>query len=140
MKARTQFLNYVNQQDLRWTSAREGILQEVFAMKGHFEAQNLAYRLRKKGKKVSTATVYRTLPLLVEAGLIKEVIHGEKHHHYECIHEDNLHDHLICLRCGKIVEFAEKSLNQVEEQICRRHHFRPEKIVVEIFGYCKECR
>jgi len=140
MEARTQFLNYIRQQDLKWTSERESVLQEAFAMGGHFEAEDLAYRLRKKGKRVSTATVYRTLPLLVKAGLIKEVIHGEKHHHYERIHEDNLHDHLICLRCGKIVEFAEKSLTQVEEQICKRHHFRPEKIVVEIFGYCKECQ
>ncbi len=109
-------------------------------MEGHFEAEELAYHLRKKGTRISKATVYRTLPLLVKAGLIKEVIHGEKHHHYEHDHEENRHDHLICLNCGKIVEFGEASLREIEERICKKHEFRPEKIVIEIFGYCKKCR
>lgn len=108
-------------------------------MEGHFEAEELAHRLRKKGSRISKATVYRTLPLLVKAGLIKEVIHGEKHHHYEHNHEENQHDHLICLKCGKIVEFGEESLREIEEKICRQHEFQPEKVVIEIFGYCKKC-
>lgn len=137
---KSHFSSYLKSQNLKWTSGRAKVFQEAFATEGHFEPEELAYRLRKKGSRISKATVYRTLPLLVKAGLIKEVIHGEKHHHYEHIHGDNLHDHLICLKCGKIVEFAEESLNEIEEQICKSHHFRPEKIVVEIFGYCKNCQ
>lgn len=140
VKLKTQFLNYIKQQDLKWTPERERVFQEASAMEGHFEAEELVYRLRKKGSRISKATVYRTLPLLVKAGLIKEVIHGEKHHHYEHNHEENQHDHLICLKCGKIVEFGEESLREIEEKICRKHEFRPEKIVIEIFGYCKKCR
>ena len=139
VKVKPRFLNYLKQQDLKWTPEREKVFQEASAMEGHFEAEELAYRLRKKGSRISKATVYRTLPLLVKAGLIKEVIHGEKHHHYEHNHEENQHDHLICLKCGKIVEFGEESLKEIEEEICRKYEFRPEKVVIEIFGYCKKC-
>ncbi len=140
VKVKPQFLNYLKQQGLKWTPERERVFQEASALEGHFEAEELAYRLRKKGSRISVATVYRTLPLLVKAGLIKEVIHGEKHHHYEHNHEENQHDHLICLKCGKIVEFGEESLREIEERICEKHQFRPQKIVVEIFGYCKKCQ
>ncbi len=139
-KKKPQFLNYLKKQGLKWTRERERVFQEASAMEGHFEAEELAYRLRKKGSRISKATVYRTLPLLVKAGLIKEVIHGEKHHHYEHNHEENRHDHLICLKCGKIVEFENESLREIEGKICERHQFRPEKIVIEIFGYCKACQ
>lgn len=139
LKIKPQFQNFLKQQGLKWTPERERVFQEASAMEGHFEAEELAYRLRKKGSRISKATVYRTLPLLVKASLIKEVVHGEKHHHYEHIHEESQHDHLICLKCGKIVEFEEESLRDIEGKICEKHQFRPEKIVIEIFGYCKNC-
>jgi Fur family ferric uptake transcriptional regulator len=139
-KENPQFLNYLKQEGLKWTSGREKVFREAVATEGHFEAEELAYRLRKKGSRVSKATVYRTLPLLVKAGLIKEVIHGEKHHHYEHNHEESQHDHLICLKCGKIVEYEEESLREIEGKICKKHQFRPQKIVLEIFGYCKKCQ
>jgi len=140
LKIKPQFQNFLKQQGLKWTPERERVFQEASATEGHFEAEELAYRLRKKGSRISKASVYRTLPLLVKAGLIKEVIHGEKHHHYEHIHEESQHDHLICLKCGKIVEFEEESLREIERKICEKYHFRPEKVVIEIFGYCKKCR
>jgi len=139
-QAKPQFVDFLRQEGLKWTPEREKVLKEVFTTEGHFEAEELAYRLRKKGSRVSKATVYRTLPLLVKSGLIKEVIHGEKHHHYEHIHEANQHDHLICLKCGKIMEFEEKRLREIEDEICRRYQFRPEKVLIEIFGYCKKCQ
>jgi Fur family ferric uptake transcriptional regulator len=139
-KEKPQFQNYLKQEGLKWTSGREKVFREAIAIEGHFEAEELAYNLRKKGSRISKATVYRTLPLLVKAGLIKEVIHGEKHHHYEPIHGESQHDHLICLKCGKIVEFEEESLREIEEKICGKHHFQPQKIVMEIFGHCKKCR
>jgi Fur family transcriptional regulator, ferric uptake regulator len=139
-KTNPPFLTFLKEHGLKWTSGREEVFREAVATEGHFEPEELAYRLRKRGSRISKATVYRTLPLLIKAGLIKEVIHGEKHHHYEHIHEEKDHDHLICLRCGKIIEFEEESLREIEGRICKKHAFRPERILVEIFGYCKECR
>jgi Fur family ferric uptake transcriptional regulator len=81
-KASTQFIEYIKQRGLKWTPEKEKVLREAFAMEGHFEADELAFRLRKKGSRISRATVYRTLPLLVRAGLLNRVIHGEKHQHY----------------------------------------------------------
>jgi Fur family ferric uptake transcriptional regulator len=135
-----KFKKYIKQQRLKWTPEREAVLREALDTEGHFEAEDLAFRLRKKGSRVSKATVYRTLPLLVEAGLLKEVIHGEKHQHFEHVHEGERHDHMICLKCGAIVEFRNESLRRIEKKICEENHFKPHKVVIEIFGYCKNCR
>ncbi len=139
-QTKPEFLNFLKAHSLKWTQERQEIFREAVAMKGHFETEELAYRLRKKGRRISKATVYRTLPLLIQAGLIKEVIHGEKHHHYEPVREESQHDHLICLKCGKIAEFEEQALKEIEKKICEKHEFRAQKIVVEIFGYCKNCQ
>ena len=140
-KARSQFFKYLKEQGLKWTPEREEIFRQAFAIEGHFEAEDLAYRLRKKGRRTSKASVYRTLPLLVKAGLIKEVIYGEiPHHYYEHIHDEKEHDHLICLKCGKIFEFEDDSLRAIERIICEKRGFLPQKIIVEIFGYCKKCQ
>jgi len=139
-KTKPEIASYLKERGFKWTPQRARVMQEALALEGHFEAEDLAYRLRKKGERISKATVYRTLPLLIEAGLINEVIHGEKHHHYEPVHGERQHDHMICLKCGTIVEFEEKDLRPIEERICEKHHFRSQKIVVEIFGYCKNCQ
>ncbi|MEJ5376341.1 MAG: transcriptional repressor [bacterium] len=131
---------YLKEQGFRWTPEREEVLKEALALEGHFEADELAYRLRKKGSRVSKATVYRTLPLLVKAGFIREVIHGEKHLHYEHVHGESHHDHLICLVCGKIIEFEDQAMKEIEERICQQNRFRPEKVLVEIYGYCEKCK
>jgi Fur family transcriptional regulator, ferric uptake regulator len=140
IKPKFHFSKYLGEQGLKMTSERERILEEIFDLEGHFEADELTYRLRSKGEKISKATVYRTLPLLVTAGLIKEVIHGEKHLHYEHVHDGERHDHLICLTCGKIIEFEEPALRRIEKQICQKNGFTPKKIVFEIFGYCRRCQ
>lgn len=139
-KATPKFYGYLKQHGLKWTPERQKVFQGAFEMEGHFEAEELAYQLRRKGTRVSKATVYRTLPMLVEAGLLKEVIHAEKHLHYEHIHEGEHHDHLICLKCGKIVEFRKGSLRRIEEEVCRENQFVPQKVLIEIYGYCKKCQ
>ncbi len=136
----SRFRDYLKERGFKWTPQREKILKEALILEGHFEADELVYRLRRKGIRVSKATVYRTLPLLVKAGFIKEVIHGEKHLHYEHVRGDSRHDHLICLRCGKIIEFEDEAMREIQERICRERNFRPEKVLVEIYGYCEGCR
>ncbi len=135
------FLNYLRDEGLKWTPEREKVYEEALSTDGHFEAEELAFRLRKSGSRISKATVYRTLPLLVKAGLLKEVIYGEKHRHYEHVHEGEQHDHLVCLRCGRIIEFEDESLiKEIEERVCKGNHFEPQKVLVEVFGYCKKCQ
>jgi Fur family ferric uptake transcriptional regulator len=135
-----RFQNFLKERGYKWTSEREALWEEIVKLEGHFEAEELSHLLWKKGKRISKATLYRTLPLLVKAGLLKEVIHGEKHRHYEHTHDEAHHDHLICLKCGQVIEFQDVPLKKAEERVCRRIHFRPERILVEIFGYCQRCQ
>lgn len=139
VKTKSEFLDFLKHHGFKCTPKRERIFQEASAMEGHFETEELAYRLRKKGSRISKATIYRTLPLLVKAGLIKEVINGEKHHHYEHNHIEDQHDHLICLKCRKIIEFEDELLREIQGKICEKHGFKAEKIEIEIFGYCRKC-
>lgn len=139
-KAKSIFEGYLRKKGFKRTPTRERVLQEILSMGGHFEAEEIARRLRETGGRISAATVYRTLPLLVKAGLIQEVIHGEKHQHYEQVRGEARHDHLICLKCGKITEFRDESLRAAENRVCRENKFLPQKVIIEIFGYCQECR
>ena len=104
---------------------REKVLKEVFAAEGHFEADDLASRLRRKDSRISRATTYHTLPLLLKPGLLNQVVRGAKHQHYEHVNKETQHDHLICLKCGKVIEVSNKTLKAIEEKICAENHFRP---------------
>jgi len=139
-KASPQFLEYIKQRGLKWTPEREKVLREALAMEGHFEADELAFRLRKKGSRISRATVYRTLPLLVKAGLLNQVIHGEKHQHYEPIHEERQHDHLICLKCGRFIEVNDDRIEKLQDKLAEANDFIPQRHKLEIYGLCKKCK
>lgn len=139
-KTEKDFVGYLRRHDLKLTAERGAILRETLATDGHFEVEELIFRLRGKGSKVSKATVYRTLPLLVGAGLIREVIHGEKHLHYERTHGGGRHGHLVCVKCGRIIEFEDGALSEMEERICEENHFIPNKFLMEIYGRCRKCR
>ena len=110
-------------------------------MKGHFEAEDLHYELRKKKEhRVSKASVYRTLPLLVEAGLLREVEFVDRHAHYEQISPADRHEHLVCTECGKVVEFRRPSVERTLRQVARDYGFDHESHKIEITGLCEECR
>lgn len=133
------FRQFLASRALRFTSDREAVVEAVFSSHDHFGAEELYQRLRSRG--VSKATVYRTLPLLVGCGLLRQVILGEKQGYYEHVHrEEEAHDHLICTRCGDIIEFQHPCVEKVREAVRRRYGFEPERVVLEISGVCRECR
>lgn len=125
---------------LKLTKGREGILQEVSEIEGHFDQQTLYNRLKAKGSKIARASVYRTIPILVESGIITEVEKTERHAHYEKVAEDRHHDHLICIGCGKMIEFYSPTLEMLQNEICEREAFRGIRHNLEIMGYCHECK
>lgn len=108
-------------------------------MKGHFEPEELLLRLRKKGLTVSRASIYRTLPLLVESGVIEEAIYKDRKTRYERCTEKEHHDHLICTSCGSIIEFVSRPIEALQEEVCRRHGFHAYSHTLEIRGLCQEC-
>jgi len=134
------FKEFLQKKGLRLTKERGEILREIFSMRGHFDPDELLLRLRKKRSGVSKASIYRTIPLLIESGLIEEVIKVDRHAHYEHTYGHSHHDHMICIGCGKVIEFHSKGLEDLQERLCREEGFKGINHTLEIRGYCKRCR
>jgi len=133
------FRRFLAERRLNFTRERRAILACVFADDRHFEAKELVGTLRQRGARVSRATVYRTLALLVDSGLLDEVSLGGEHRHYEHVLGHEHHDHLVCNSCGRIIEFTSPAIERLQEQICREHRFKASGHRLRIFGRCAEC-
>ena len=134
------FQEFLAQKGMRVTPEREAILAEVFANHDHFDVEELIMRLRQKGLRISRASVYRTMALLVESSLVQEVFVEDGHMHYEHIYGHEHHCHLRCLGCRKIVEFRNGSVEEAEQRIGQAHDFEVTGHKLEIYGYCAACR
>lgn len=134
------FREFIFNKGLKSTKKRDEVFEEVLKTEGHFDPDELYIRLKQKGSKVSRASVYRTLPLLVEIGLIEEVERVDKHAHYEKISVDSHHDHMICMKCGKVIEFFSPTLEMLQDEICLRENFIKVRHSLEMFGICSQCQ
>ena len=140
-KAAKIFENYIKQKKLKYTTERKNILKEIFFIHSHFEADELYLSLRQRNDcKISRATVYRTLPLMEESGLIRRVVFIDKHTHYENVYSHKHHEHLICIKCGKVIEFYRKSFEKTIEDVAKDKEFQVVAHTLEIMGYCKDCQ
>jgi Fur family ferric uptake transcriptional regulator len=102
--------------------------------------ERLYEKLRRKGKRLSRATIYRNLPLLRGSGLIKDVLARQKQSSYEHIFGHDHHDHLLCIKCGRLIEFSEEKIERLQETICKRYGFTSVEHTLAIKGYCKRCK
>jgi Fur family ferric uptake transcriptional regulator len=129
----------LNKAGLRNTSQRESILDIIRHGHGHMDADEIYQRVRKKQPRLSLSTVYRTLQTLKELGLVEEVHLDETHHHYE-IKAPHEHHHLICLGCGKVVEFECPMTGEMKDIVSREKDFEVVNTEVRMTGYCADCR
>ena len=129
----------LNEAGLRNTSQRQTILDIIRRGQGHLDADEIYRRARKKQPRLSLSTVYRTLQTLKELGLVEEVHLDETHHHYEN-KASNEHHHLICLDCGRVVEFECPMSLQMKEEVSKEKGFEVINTEVRMTGYCPECR
>ena len=134
------FRSFIRRKGLRNTPEREEIIGEIFATNDHFDVDELYLRLRSKGSRVSKASIYRNIPLIMECGLIKEVWHEDGHMHYEPMYGQSHHCHLRCIKCGKVVEFVEEELQVIEKRLAERHDFLVVDHRLDVVGYCSTCR
>jgi Fur family ferric uptake transcriptional regulator len=134
------FAEYLSSKDLKLTKERRAVLEELFLHTGHLEAEELAHNLRKKKKGASRATIYRTLDLLVESKIVRKVDLGHGHSHYELALDHPHHEHMICLGCGRVIEFSDKAVHQALQALCRKKAFELTAHRFQIFGYCGKCR
>ncbi|MHB0913292.1 MAG: Fur family transcriptional regulator [Armatimonadota bacterium] len=135
-----RFREFLETQALRFTTERRLILKQVARIHEHFEAEDVVDGLRRRGDRVSRASIYRTLPLLVESGLLREVHSSEKHSHYEHIFGHDHHDHLICTVCGRAIEFSDGKIEELQERVCRMNGFDAVSHKLEIIGVCAGCK
>jgi Fur family ferric uptake transcriptional regulator len=134
------FQNFLGERRLKLTKERIAVLKEVFSFHEHFEPEHLYLRIKDSGSKASRASVYRTLNLLVESGLVEKVTRTEKSNVYEHTFGHTHHDHMICSGCGSITEFYSEKLENLQEEICRGNDFDGKSHTLEIRGYCTECK
>ncbi len=125
---------------LRATPERHAILDAVLQTQGHFDAEGLYYRLISSGMKISKATVYNTLELLQNAGLVSKYRFAEQTSRYEKAFGRPQHHHLVCLECGDIIEFVNDRLEEIQAEVCDAKNFRPQSYSLQIFGTCAKCR
>lgn len=139
--AEKKFQEFVNRLGLRATRQREVIAREFLSHEGHLSAEDLLKQVRQIDKGVSLATVYRTLKLLEESGLARSHRFGDEHALFEPkLEEEAHHDHLICLKCGHIVEFMDIEIEKLQEAVAQRHGFSSQWHRLELYGYCSDCR
>ncbi len=134
-----RFEAYLRSKKLKLTGERMEILAAIFQKNAHFDAEELHAELKQQGRDISRATVYRTLDLLVQCGLVRKSSLGSSHANYEAAHEDEHHDHLICLNCNKVIEFYRPELERLQDDICHEQHFKPLHHSLQIFGLCSNC-
>jgi Fur family ferric uptake transcriptional regulator len=132
----------IEEKGLRHSRQREAIARTFFAMGGHVPVDSLAARVRQEAPHISVATVYRTMKLLAEFGLAVPRDFGDGRARYEAAHHrhGNSHDHLICTRCGAIVEFESHRVEELQLRLARRHGFEVQRRHVELYGLCAGCR
>ncbi len=135
-----RFRKVLHAKSLRWTEEREAIVKAALAKEGHFEIQELVTALSDQGVEASRATVYRALPLLIEAGLIHPTVLSGKRHRYEATFGHQHHDHLICSHCNKVVEFQFEAFEILQREVAAKYGFDLTEHVHELIGVCTDCR
>jgi Fur family ferric uptake transcriptional regulator len=134
------FSSFLRGKGLRFTRSRELIWEEIHGQSEiHRNAADIYQSLKKKGHRISLATIYRTLNLFVQTGLARAEDFGEKHSHFEPETPGTIHGHLICLGCGLVKEFEEEELKKELEVISQRLGFSLAKYSLQIFGFCQKC-
>jgi Fur family ferric uptake transcriptional regulator len=134
------FRKYLERRGLKLTSERQALFDEIFEKHEHVEADELLVRLRGKHKKISRATIYRTLELLVESGVVGRLRIGEAGYRYERLHAGDHHDHLVCDQCGRVLEFFEPRIEALQEEVAGRHGFLLLSHSHQMRGICRRCR
>ncbi|MGB7572642.1 MAG: Fur family transcriptional regulator [Thermodesulfobacteriota bacterium] len=133
------FKTRISEEGLNATRQREEILNIFLNSTGHKSLAQIYAQVVKTDPKIGYTTVYRTLKLLTRLGLATQRKFDDKETRYEPASEGNHHDHLICLDCGKIVEFENQTLEALQDEIAQRHRFKISHHRLELYGRCGEC-
>ncbi len=134
------FTDYLAKKNLKMTPQRRLILSTFIKQKAHLSAEELYIQVKKHDKSIGQATVYRTLKILHEAGLIEPLDFADGVTRYEMLYGEVHHDHLICERCGKNIEIEDTTIEKRQEQIAKEKDFLLLRHKMYLYGICSNCR
>lgn len=134
------FLEHIQQAGLRRTSQRDLILEIFLKTEEHLTSEDLYWLVQKQDPSVGHTTVYRTLKLLTEAGLAREVRFGDGKTYYEHHYNHEHHDHLICIECGKVIEFLSAEIEELQDKMAEQYGFVLTNHSLRMWGICEECQ
>ena len=138
--ARKVFVDYLREQQLKLTPQRECILEVFTSTEGHLTAEELYALVKDKDPSIGQATVYRTLKLLADSGIAKELHFGDGVARFEHKHGHSHHDHLICESCGKNIEVVDELIERLQEELARKNDFKLTGHRMYLYGLCADCR
>lgn len=133
-EVKTIFTNYLKNHDYRKTQGRYDILFEIYAINDHFEVETLYLTLKNKNYHISRATIYNTIDLLLDCGLIVKHSFGNKAGSYEKAYGSRQHDHIINLQNQNVVEFQDERIQQMAEDIAKKYNFDLTHYAFTIYG------
>ena len=140
LKEKEIFLEHIQKAGLRRTSQRDLILEIFLRTEQHLSSEDLYWLVQKQDPSVGHTTVYRTLKLLTEAGLAREVRFGDGKTYYEHHYNHEHHDHLICTECGKIIEFFSAQIEELQDKMAEPYGFRLTNHSLRKWGDCEVCQ
>ena len=135
---RGRFNDYLKKQNLRQTAERTAIFEAVYNADDHFDADELYVRLKQNEARVSRATVYNTLELLVDCSLVVRHQFGDKQAKYERSYRFWQHDHLICQDCNELFEFCDPRIQSIREMVAEIFDFEISHHSLNMYGHCKK--
>ncbi len=135
-EVRSIFRAFLKKQSLRHTPERFMVLDEMYATGDHVDADELYLRLKQKGNRVSRATVYNTLELLLECDLVVRHQFGKNQAKYERAYSYWQHDHLICLDCNQLMEFCDPRIQSIQEMVAEIYQFEIKHHSLNLYGHC----
>lgn len=131
------FRDYLKKNSHRQTPERFMVLEEIYRADGHFDADDMYFRMKNTGYRVSRATVYNTLDLLVECGLVQRHQFRQNQSYYERAYAYRQHDHIICDSCGAVIEFCDPRIREIQTMMENIHNFNISGHSLHFYGACQ---
>lgn len=132
------FRDYLKSNGHRITPERFMVLEEIYRSDGHVDADDMYLNMKNTGSRVSRATVYNTLEILVESGLVQKQQFGNNQSFYERAYAYQQHDHIICEKCGKVLEFCDPRLLEIQKMIEGHYDFKIKSHSLHFYGRCTD--
>lgn len=139
-KEKEIFLEHIQNEGLRRTSQRDLILEIFLNTEEHLTSEDLYWLVQKEDPTVGHTTVYRTMKLLTDAGLAREVRFGDNKTYYEHHYNHEHHDHMICTECGLVIEFYSQELEAMQDEMADKFNFKGTHHSLRIWGLCEQCQ